>query len=125
MNLNVSQLRTLRALVRCGTMVAVAEELGYTPGAVSQQIAALEKSFKIPLITRVGRRVVLTDAGVVLASVAEVTPRWTDVQVSPMTADEAERVAKWHYSGEWSVNDLDSPTPLLNDLADYQSVVTG
>ena len=71
MNLNVGQLRTLWALARCGTMVAVAEELGYTPGAVSQQIAALEKSVKTALITKVGRNVVLTDAGVVLAEHAE------------------------------------------------------
>ena len=48
-------------------MTAVAEALGYTPGAVSQQLAALEKSVHMPLFTRVGRRVVLTDAGVVLA----------------------------------------------------------
>lgn len=71
MNLNVAQLRTLRSLARCGTMVAVAEELGYTPGAVSQQIAALEKSVRTPLITKVGRRVALTDAGVVLAEHAQ------------------------------------------------------
>jgi DNA-binding transcriptional LysR family regulator len=71
MNLNIGQLRTLRALARCGTMVAVADELGYTPGAVSQQIAALEKSVKTPLITKVGRNVTLTDAGVVLAEHAD------------------------------------------------------
>jgi len=71
MNLNLAQLRTLRTLARCGTMVAVAEELGYTPGAVSQQIAALEKSVRTPLITKAGRKVLLTDAGVVLAEHAE------------------------------------------------------
>jgi DNA-binding transcriptional LysR family regulator len=52
-------------------MAAVAEELGYTPGAVSQQIAALEKSVNTPLIAKVGRKVVLTDAGTVLAEHAK------------------------------------------------------
>lgn len=41
----------------------------------------------------------------------------------PMTADEAEVIATWRYSGEWSTYDLDTPTPLLDDLASYQSVV--
>ncbi len=71
MNLNLGQLTTLRELARRGTMVAVADELGYTPGAVSQQIAALEKSVNTRLITKVGRKVVLTDAGTVLAEHAE------------------------------------------------------
>jgi DNA-binding transcriptional LysR family regulator len=71
MNLNLGQLTTLRELARRGTMVAVADELGYTPGAVSQQIAALEKSVNTRLITKVGRKVVLTDAGTVLAEHAD------------------------------------------------------
>jgi DNA-binding transcriptional LysR family regulator len=71
MNLNLAQLATLRELARRGTMVAVADELGYTPGAVSQQIAALEKSVSTRLITKVGRKVVLTDAGTVLAEHAD------------------------------------------------------
>ena len=71
MNLNLGQLTTLRELARRGTMVAVAEELGYTPGAVSQQIAALEKSVNARLTTRVGRKVALTDAGIVLAQHAD------------------------------------------------------
>jgi DNA-binding transcriptional LysR family regulator len=48
-------------------MIAVAEELGYTAGAVSQQIAALEKTVGAQLVTKVGRNVVLTDSGTVLA----------------------------------------------------------
>lgn len=67
MNLNVGHLKALQELARLGTMAAVAEELGYTPGAVSQQIAALEKTVGTALITKMGRNVVLTDAGVVLA----------------------------------------------------------
>ena len=71
MNLSLAHLATLGALRRRGTMVAVADELGYTPGAVSQQIAALEKSVGTQLITRIGRNVTLTDSGRVLADHAE------------------------------------------------------
>jgi DNA-binding transcriptional LysR family regulator len=61
MNLSLGQLATLRELARRGTMVAVADQLGYTPGAVSQQIAALQKAVNTPLVAKVGRKVVLTD----------------------------------------------------------------
>ncbi|MFC9761027.1 LysR family transcriptional regulator [Rhodococcus jostii] len=67
MNMSLAHLVALRELARRGTMVAVAEELGYTAGAVSQQIAALEKAVGSRLVTRVGRNVVLTDSGTVLA----------------------------------------------------------
>lgn len=66
-----SQLRSLVELTRRGTITAVAQALGYTPGGVSQQIAALEKATGMELLRRVGRRVELTDAGVTLARHAE------------------------------------------------------
>ncbi|GHG88357.1 LysR family transcriptional regulator [Streptomyces lanatus] len=66
-----SQLRSLVELTRRGTITAVAQALGYTPGGVSQQIAALEKATGMELLRRVGRRVELTDAGTTLARHAE------------------------------------------------------
>ncbi|MFD5391395.1 LysR family transcriptional regulator [Streptomyces sp. NPDC127074] len=66
-----AQLRSLVELTRRGTITAVAEALGYTPGGVSQQIAALEKATGRQLLRRVGRRVELTDAGATLALHAE------------------------------------------------------
>lgn len=62
-----AQLRALVELTRRGTITAVAQALGYTPGGVSQQIAALEKATGMQLLRRVGRRVELTDAGATLA----------------------------------------------------------
>ncbi|OAT70618.1 LysR family transcriptional regulator [Mycobacteroides immunogenum] len=67
MVMSLTHLAALRALDRLGTMVSAAQALGYTPGAVSQQIAALETVVGEQLITRAGRNVVLTDAGRVLA----------------------------------------------------------
>jgi DNA-binding transcriptional LysR family regulator len=64
-------LRSLHELARLGTIAAVAEARGYTPGAVSQQLATLERAAGQPLLDRVGRRVQLTDAGLVLVEHAE------------------------------------------------------
>ncbi len=63
MELGGVHLRALVELARCGTMTAAAAALGYTPGAISQQIAQLERTADARLIRRVGRRVELTDAG--------------------------------------------------------------
>lgn len=50
-----SSLRALLQLARLGTMAAAAQELGYTPRAVSQQIARLETVVGAPLVIKVGR----------------------------------------------------------------------
>ena len=69
--LNLTQLSTLRELVRRGTLAAAAEHLGYTPGAVSQHLASLEATLGVGLVERSGRHLVLTDAGRVMAEHAE------------------------------------------------------
>jgi DNA-binding transcriptional LysR family regulator len=69
--IDARRLRLLLELARRGTITAVAESLAYTPSAVSQQLAALEREAGVPLLERAGRRVALTPAGVVLARYAE------------------------------------------------------
>jgi DNA-binding transcriptional LysR family regulator len=69
--LNLTQLSTLRELVRRGTLASAAEHLGYTPGAVSQHLASLEAALGVALVERSGRHLVLTDAGRVMAEHAE------------------------------------------------------
>src|SRR5215470_14499597 len=69
--LDVHRLRLLRELDRRGTIAAVAQALAYTPSAVSQQLAALEREAGVPLLERSGRRVVLTAAGADLARRAD------------------------------------------------------
>ena len=49
---NVVQLRTLVAVVRHGSFSGAARDLGYSPSAVSQQIAALERTCKVELFER-------------------------------------------------------------------------
>jgi DNA-binding transcriptional LysR family regulator len=69
--MDVRRLRLLLELTRRGTITAVAEALAYTPSAVSQQLAALEREAGVPLLERTGRKVALTSAGTVLARYAE------------------------------------------------------
>src|SRR4051794_1532600 len=60
--LDLKRLRLLRELAHRGTLGAVAEALSYSPSAVSQQLAVLEKEAGVPLLERVGRNVRLTAA---------------------------------------------------------------
>jgi DNA-binding transcriptional LysR family regulator len=69
--LDVRKLMLLRELAHAGTIAAVAQSLCYTPSAVSQQLAALERDAGVPLLRRTGRRVALTPAGAALAEQTE------------------------------------------------------
>jgi len=69
--LDVRKLHLLRELAHRGTIAAVAGALSYTPSAVSQQLAALEREAGVPLLRRTGRRVALTPAGAALADQTE------------------------------------------------------
>jgi DNA-binding transcriptional LysR family regulator len=69
--LEVRRLRLLCDLARLGTIAAVAQAHTYTPSAVSQQLAALEREAGLPLLERTGRGVTLTPAGRVLVQHGE------------------------------------------------------
>lgn len=71
MDLKPTHLRTLTEVARAGTISGAAEALGYTPSALSQQIAALERTTGRQLLEPVGRTVRLTDAGRVLVDHAQ------------------------------------------------------
>lgn len=71
MELSLPRLRMLRELHRRGTVTAAAAALHYTASAVSQQLAQLERDVGAKLFERLGRRVQLTDLGVLLAEHAE------------------------------------------------------
>ena len=66
--LDLRRLRLLRELHERGTIAAVADALQFTPSAVSQQLAVLEREAGVPLLERVGRSVRLTDPALVLVA---------------------------------------------------------
>jgi DNA-binding transcriptional LysR family regulator len=81
--LDVKQLRVLKAVAEHGSFSAAAEALSYTQPAISQQIAALERSAGATLVDRTSRGVRLTDAGRALVDHA-------DVVLARLAAAEAE-----------------------------------
>src|SRR4029453_17149490 len=68
--LDIGRLRALHAVATYGSVGAAADALGYTPSAVSQQLAKLERETRTPLLERRGRGVALTDAAQHLAATA-------------------------------------------------------
>ncbi|NGO73698.1 LysR family transcriptional regulator, partial [Streptomyces boncukensis] len=68
--LDLVRLRALHAVGTHGSVGAAAEALGFTPSAVSQQIAKLERETGSTLLERRGRGVVLTDAALMLVRTA-------------------------------------------------------
>lgn len=61
--LDVRRLRLLREFADRGSIAATAKALGYTPSAVSQQLAVLEREVGTTLLDRTARSAELTDAG--------------------------------------------------------------
>lgn len=85
--LDLRRLRLLSELSRRGTIAEVATVVGYTPSAVSQSLAQLERETGVALLERDGRRVRLTPAahGLVAA---------TDRVLAELDAAEAELAAE-------------------------------
>ncbi|WP_409466844.1 LysR family transcriptional regulator [Amycolatopsis sp. GA6-003] len=69
--LDVRRMQVLRAVITSGSITAAARNLGYTPSAISQQLAVLEREAGTPLLERVGRGVQPTPAGTLLSEHAE------------------------------------------------------
>lgn len=67
--LDPRRLATLQAVIRSGSFAAAADELGYTPAAVSQHISELERSVGLKLLER--RPVRATEAGLVALEAAD------------------------------------------------------
>lgn len=61
--IDLAALVALRAVATHGSVSGAAVALGFTPSAVSQQVKRLERQTGLPLLERVGRGVLLTDAG--------------------------------------------------------------
>jgi DNA-binding transcriptional LysR family regulator len=65
------KIRTFMAVVEEGTLFKASEKLGLTQPAVSQHLKALEEHYGVSLFDRIGRRLVLNDAGRMLMKASE------------------------------------------------------
>jgi DNA-binding transcriptional LysR family regulator len=69
--LDVRRMRVLREVAERGSITAAARALSFTPSAVSQQIATLEREAGVALVERGPRSIRLTEAGLALAEHTE------------------------------------------------------
>ena len=69
--LDPRRLAVLREFAARGTIAAAADALAFTPSAVSQQLAQLQREAGVALLRKVGRRLELTDAGRTLVARAD------------------------------------------------------
>ncbi|RII86837.1 LysR family transcriptional regulator, partial [Clavibacter michiganensis] len=111
-----ARLRLLRELGDRGSVAAVAVAMHVSASAVSQQLAALQAGVPVPLTTRRGRRLALTEAGEALAAasvrVDEALAAARDAVGSFLAHDaRAVRVSAFHSAG------LALFGPLLAELA--------
>ena len=68
--MDLQQLDYLRAVIRSGSVTRAAEAQHVSQPAISKQIQSLERELGVPLFHRVGRRVLPTEAGLLLAECA-------------------------------------------------------
>jgi DNA-binding transcriptional LysR family regulator len=61
--LDVRRMRVLKSVAEEGSIAAAAQTLSFTPSAISQQIATLEREAGVSLVERGPRSIRLTDAG--------------------------------------------------------------
>ena len=64
---STSMLMALDAAARAGSFTAAARELNLTQGAISRQVSALEDQLDVVLFDRMGKTVILTEAGKIYA----------------------------------------------------------
>jgi DNA-binding transcriptional LysR family regulator len=69
--LDPRRLAVLREFAVRGTIAGAADALAFTPSAVSQQLARLQREAGVALFRKVGRRLELTDAGRTLVARAD------------------------------------------------------
>jgi DNA-binding transcriptional LysR family regulator len=69
--LDPRRLAVLREFAAQGTIARAAEALAFTPSAVSQQLAQLQREAGVELFRKTGRRLELTDAGRTLVARAD------------------------------------------------------
>jgi DNA-binding transcriptional LysR family regulator len=114
--LDLRRLRLLRELNERGTIAAVADALQFTPSAVSQQLAILEREAGVPLLERAGRGVRLTDAALVLVDHAEALLERAELAEADLAAAAGTVAGRGRIAGFQSVT-MHLALPALQALA--------
>ena len=124
--LDLHRLRLLQEFAARGSIARTAAVLGYTPSAVSQQLATLEREAGTALLDRSARRAELTDAGRRLAGHAErilAMVEEAETDLSAGAAEPAGRVVATAFPSA-AVAFAPALARSLRDDADLSDVVT-
>jgi DNA-binding transcriptional LysR family regulator len=114
--LDLRRLRLLRELNERGTIAAVADALQFTPSAVSQQLAMLERETGVTLLERAGRGVRLTDPALVLVEHAEALLARAELAEADLAAAAGDVTGRGRIAGFQSVS-LRIAAPAMEALA--------
>jgi DNA-binding transcriptional LysR family regulator len=114
--LDLRRLRLLYELHERGTIAAVADALRFTPSAVSQQLAVLERETGVRLLERTGRSVRLTDAALVLVRHAAVLLDRAERAETDLAAAQGTAVGRGRIAAFQSVS-LEIAVPAMATLA--------
>ncbi|MGP3991844.1 LysR family transcriptional regulator [Streptomyces sp. 3N207] len=116
------QLQAIRDVVATGSLRTAAKRLGYTPSAVSQQIASVERVLGVKLFERSARSVRPTEAGAQLARRAARLLAELDAAEDEMRSfADAER-GRLHLGSFWSAGFRLVPAVLADFLCDRPQV---
>jgi DNA-binding transcriptional LysR family regulator len=115
--LDLHRLRLLHELHARGTIAAVADALQFTPSAVSQQLAVLEREAGVELLEPAGRGVRLTDAALVLVGHASVLLQRAEVAQAELAAAAGEVVGRGRIASFQSTA-LKLAVPAMQSLAE-------
>jgi DNA-binding transcriptional LysR family regulator len=116
--MDLHRLRLLREVEVRGTLHAAAAALGYTPSAISQQLATLEREAGAQLLERVGRRVRLTDAGRVVVKHADLLLEGMEAAEAEVAAVAAGRLTGTVRVGAFQSAFLNIVAPAVRELAE-------
>lgn len=114
--LDLRRLRLLHELHERGTIAAVADALQFTPSAVSQQLATLERETGVKLLRREGRNVRLTDQALVLVRHAAALLQQVERAEADLAAAAGEPAGRGRIAAFQSVA-LHIATPAIAQLA--------
>ena len=115
--LDPRRLAVLREFAAQGTIASAAEALAFTPSAVSQQLAQLQREAGVQLLHKVGRRLELTDAGRTLVVRADELLARVE-QIEAELASHAEEVHGTVRVAAFQTAALALAMPALDRLAD-------
>ncbi|WP_280719231.1 LysR family transcriptional regulator [Kitasatospora sp. MAP5-34] len=115
-------IRTFHEVVRSGSYSAAARVLGYTQPAITQQMKALERSVGVPLFSRAGRGLRLTEAGEALARHAEVILDSLSAAQQQLTALSRLRAGRVRICAFPSANATLIPEAMARLLAEHPGV---